>query len=85
MPMNSFLPIAKDKHWKRIRTTLSPAFSAMKVKEVIPLMEEAADILAGKLTEAANTGKSTEYYMDSIPKCLFYHCLFLLFSRGRKH
>ena len=49
--MNSFLPVAKDEKWKRIRTTLSPTFSAMKMKEVTPLMEEAADILAGKMTE----------------------------------
>ena len=57
-PMSSFLFIAKDEQWRRIRTTLSPTFSAMKLKEVIPLMEEAADILAGKLIEAANSGKN---------------------------
>ena len=59
-PMNSFLFIAKDDQWKRIRTTLSPTFSAMKLKEVIPIMEEAADILAGKLTEAANSGENLQ-------------------------
>ena len=59
-PMNSFLFIAKDDQWKRTRTTLSPTFSAMKLKEVIPIMEEAADILAGKLTEAANSGENLQ-------------------------
>ena len=37
-PMSSFLFIAKNDQWKRIRTTLSPTFSATKLKEVIPLM-----------------------------------------------
>lgn len=56
-PINSFLFIAKDEQWKRIRTTLSPTFSAMKLKEVIALMDDAADILAGKLAEAAKPGE----------------------------
>ncbi|KAM7448476.1 Thromboxane-A synthase [Porites harrisoni] len=59
-PMSSFLFIAKDDQWKRIRTTLSPTFSATKLKEVIPLMEEASDVLTGKLTEAAKTRHSTD-------------------------
>ena len=56
-PMNSFLFIAKDDQWKRIRTTLSPTFSAMKLKEVIPIMEEAANIMTAKLIDAANAGE----------------------------
>ena len=57
-PMNSFLFIAKNDQWKRIRTTLSPTFSAMKLKEVIPVMEDAANVLAGKLSEAAHPGEN---------------------------
>lgn len=60
-PMSSFLFIAKDDQWKRVRTTLSPTFSATKLKEVIPLMEEASDVLTGKLTEAAETGEDGKY------------------------
>lgn len=56
-PISSFLFIAKDEQWKRIRSTLSPTFSATKLKEVIPLMDDASDILAGKLEEAAKTGE----------------------------
>ena len=56
-PMSSFLFIAKDGQWKRVRTTLSPTFSATKSKEVIPLMAEASDVLTGKLTEAAEKVK----------------------------
>ena len=43
-------------------------------------MEEAADSLAGKLKEAANTGKSTIWI--AYPKGLLYHFLFLLFLAG---
>ena len=70
-PMNSFLFIAKDEQWKRIRTTLSPTFSAMKLKEVIALMDDAAEILAGKLAEAAKTGKyCVKTPLESLlPKC----------------
>ena len=46
---DNFLSIAKDEQWRRIRSTFSPAFSVAELKEVIPLMEEATDILAKKL------------------------------------
>ena len=68
-PMSSFLFIAKDDQWKQIRTTLSPTFSATKLKEVIPLMEEASDVLTGKLTEAAKTSEDGKY--DYFPEYCF--------------
>ena len=55
--MNSFLPLAIDEQRRRIRSTFSPAFSVAKLKEVIPLIEEATDFLAKKLLAAANTGE----------------------------
>ena len=55
--MNSFLPFAIDEQRRRIRSTFSPAFSVAKLKEVIPLIEEATDFLAKKLLAAANTGE----------------------------
>lgn len=59
-PINSFLFIAKDEQWKRIRTTLSPTFSSMKLKDVVTLMDEAAEILTRKLQgAAAKTGEYT--------------------------
>ena len=81
-PMSSFLFIAKDDQWKRIRTTLSPTFSATKLKEVIPLMEEASDVLTGKLTEAAETGEDGKY--DYFPEyCLLLATSFTNFSQSR--
>ena len=57
--MGSFLPIAKDRddQWRRIRTTLSPTFTAVKLKEIIPIMDKAANILSEILAEAANSGE----------------------------
>ena len=81
-PMSSFLFIAKDDQWKRVRTTLSPTFSATKLKEVIPLMEEASDVLTGKLTEAAETGEDGKY--DYFPEyCLLLATSFTNFSQSR--
>ena len=81
-PMSSFLFIAKDGQWKRVRTTLSPTFSATKLKEVIPLMEEASDVLTGKLTEAAETGEDGKY--DYFPEyCLLLATSFTNFSQSR--
>ena len=81
-PISSFLFIAKDDQWKRIRTTLSPTFSATKLKEVIPLMEEASDVLTGKLTEAAKTGGDGKF--DYFPEYFFLLAAsFANFSQSR--
>ena len=81
-PMSSFLFIAKDDKWKRVRTTLSPTFSATKLKEVIPLMEEASDLLTGKLTEAAKTGGDGKF--DYFPEyCFLLAASFANFSQSR--
>lgn len=86
-PMSSFLFIAKDDQWKRICTTLSPTFSETKLKEVIPLMEEASDVLTGKLTEAAKTGEDGKF--DYFPEyfffvgCQFRKLLSVSFSSGQ--
>ena len=65
----------------RVRTTLSPTFSATKSKEVIPLMAEASDVLTGKLTEAAETGEDGKY--DYFPEyCLLLAISFTNFSQS---
>ena len=74
-PINSFLFIAQDEQWKKIRTTLSPTFSAMKLKEVIPLMDEAAEILARKLKLAAS--KTGEYTSSKLCLYITNDCSFL--------
>ena len=57
-PLDKMLTSAKGATWKRIRNTLSPTFSAHKMKLMVPLMNEACDVLLKKITEVADTGKS---------------------------
>ena len=52
-----FVFSARDENWKRIRHTLTPTFTAGKMKLMVPLMEKASDTLVTKLESVANTGK----------------------------
>ena len=56
-PLELNVAAARDEDWKRIRHTLTPAFSAAKLKVLIDLMEKAADTLQNKLKQVADTGK----------------------------
>ena len=49
--------IAKDETWKRIRNTLTPTFSAGKMKLMVPLIEKSCDTLMDKLKEIADSGE----------------------------
>lgn len=48
---------ARDDDWKRIRTTLTPTFSAGKLKLMVPLMEKSCDTLVEKLGEISDSGE----------------------------
>lgn len=56
-PFNSGLFLARDETWKRIRTTLTPTFTAAKLKQIVPLIEQASDSLMGKMEKFAESGK----------------------------
>lgn len=49
--------LARDETWKRIRNTLTPTFSAGKLKLMVPLMEKSCDTLVEKLEKIADTGE----------------------------
>lgn len=59
-PLNSMLTIATKDKWKRIRNTLSPAFSALKMKQIVPLMNICCDNLIKKLGEFADKEESVD-------------------------
>ena len=60
-PMDKGLFDARDEAWRKVRSILTPTFSALKLKELVPLIDDAANILLRKLeTFAAKNGKSEE-------------------------
>nr|XP_058946620.1 cytochrome P450 3A30-like [Pocillopora verrucosa] len=67
-PLNSMLTIATKDKWKRIRNTLSPAFSALKMKQIVPLMNICCDNLIKKLGEFADKEESVD--IKKLHQCL---------------
>ncbi|KAK3737559.1 hypothetical protein QZH41_017756, partial [Actinostola sp. cb2023] len=58
-PMDNSLTLLRGEDWRRrIRTTLSPSFSAHKLKGMIPLMNLACDTLVKKIDQVAEAGGS---------------------------
>ena len=56
-PYNKSVFDAKDETWKRIRNTLTPTFSAGKMKLMVPLIEKSCDTLMEKLEKVADSGE----------------------------
>ena len=48
-PYDKMLSLAEGEDWRRIRNTLSPTFSAHKMKQMVPLMNSACDTLMIKM------------------------------------
>lgn len=55
-PLNCGLLAARDDQWKRIRSILSPSYTTGKMKQMIPLMDDAVNVLMKKLDEVADAG-----------------------------
>jgi len=51
---------ARDDTWKRIRNTLTPTFSAGKMKLMVPLIEKACDTLVEKLDKIVDSDQSVD-------------------------
>lgn len=59
-PLCYMMSEAKKEQWKRIRNTLTPSFSALKMKQMVPLMNASCDNLIKKLGEFVDTEKSVD-------------------------
>ncbi|XP_068743044.1 cytochrome P450 3A8-like isoform X2 [Montipora capricornis] len=77
-PLDKMLAVVEGDEWKRIRNTLTPTFSAHKMKQMVPLMNSACDILMKKFEEISSTGETFDilsYFqgltMDVILRCAF--------------
>ena len=57
-PFNKTILNARDDTWKRIRNTLTPTFSAGKIKLMVPLIEKSCDTLMAKLEKIADSGET---------------------------
>lgn len=56
-PANFVLFLARDADWKRIRTTLTPSFTALKLKQIVPIIEKSTQTLKTKIEKLADTGE----------------------------
>lgn len=56
-PLNSGLFLARDDTWKRILNTLTPTFTATKLKQIVPIIDGASDRLLEKMKAFSNTDK----------------------------
>ena len=55
-PLDAALFIARDETWRRIRHTLTPTFTASKLKHIVPIIETASEKLKTKMQKYAETG-----------------------------
>lgn len=61
-PLNSLLSVVKGEKWRRIRSALSPSFSALKMKRMVPLMNQACDTFMTKLEKVADYEESVDIH-----------------------
>ncbi|CAM4580869.1 unnamed protein product [Leuciscus chuanchicus] len=57
-PMSDSLIMLRDEQWKRVRSILTPTFSAAKMKEMVPLINTATETLLRNLKSNAESGNS---------------------------
>ncbi|XP_042191665.1 thromboxane-A synthase [Callorhinchus milii] len=77
-PMSDSILFLQDAEWKHVRSLLTPTFSAAKMKEMCPLINQVTDILMENLKKYADSGKSFNIHkcygnfsMDAIASVAF--------------
>ena len=61
-PLDKGLFDARDEAWRNVRSILTPTFSALKLKELVPLIDDAVDTLLRKLDKVAS--KNGKFYVN---------------------
>lgn len=59
---NKSLLTLEDEEWRRIRVTITPTFSALKLKQITPLVHQSAKTLGKKLEQIAKTGEIVDMW-----------------------
>ncbi|EDO35630.1 predicted protein, partial [Nematostella vectensis] len=77
-PLDKMLNALSGEEWRNLRHTLSPNFSAHKLKSMVPLMNKACDVYMEKITRAAETRATIDVMkinpaltLDIIISCAF--------------
>ncbi|XP_029009808.2 thromboxane-A synthase [Betta splendens] len=61
-PMTDCLLMLRNERWKRVRSILTPSFSAAKMKEMVPLINTATDALMKNLNVYAESGEAFDIH-----------------------
>ncbi|XP_057691587.1 thromboxane-A synthase isoform X1 [Corythoichthys intestinalis] len=61
-PISDCLLMLKNERWKRVRSILTPAFSAAKMKEMVPLIQTATTALMNNLDVFAKSGEAFDIH-----------------------
>lgn len=61
-PMSDCLLMLKNEHWKRVRSILTPSFSAARMKEMVPLINTATASLMANLSAYAESGETFDIH-----------------------
>ncbi|XP_077123270.1 thromboxane-A synthase isoform X2 [Ranitomeya variabilis] len=77
-PMSDSLLCLRDQQWERVRSVLTPSFSAARMKEMCPLIHQGCDVLLSNLQTFADSGESCNvqrsyacYTMDIVASVAF--------------
>ena len=80
-PLEVGIFAGRDAQWKRVRSVLAPVFTAAKLRQMLPMMEEACDSLLDEMDAAAGRG--------TVPATACASCAFCIFSlvcqKGANH
>eukprot|EP00064_Thunnus_orientalis_P017994 superscaffoldBa00003994_g18082 len=61
-PMTDCLLMLRNERWKRVRSILTPSFSAAKMKEMVPLINTATGALMDNLNTYAESGEAFDIH-----------------------
>ncbi|XP_019749657.1 thromboxane-A synthase [Hippocampus comes] len=61
-PMSDCLLMLKNEQWKRVRSILTPSFSAARMKEMVPLIQTATSALMNNLNVYAESGEAFDIH-----------------------